>query len=232
MTRRKKPRNRNRDALLYDKDDDKPNEMLDHKLAEEPTKFKNFFFDKPETSSEKKSSASRDRTSDIKKPKLDKDQDQEKDEERKRKSVTYKSWRWPWEFALYSDDAERSDSADEIVDEARRPKQDPLKRGCPVKDPSPRKGTVEEAMAHYDLDDVAIVEDAEQPPTYELSGSEKEKEIEWVKQKQREQTKSRSEVYDKSMEEEEGRIVRRRRSSWTFLSGNGSCWMTTWVPWM
>lgn len=55
------------------------------------TKFKNFFFDEPETSSEKKSSASRDRTSDIKKPKLDKDQDQEEDEERKRKPVTYKS---------------------------------------------------------------------------------------------------------------------------------------------
>ncbi|EDS43291.1 conserved hypothetical protein [Culex quinquefasciatus] len=193
MTRRKKPRNRNRDALLYDKDDDKPNEMLDHKLAEDRarkhrrqggtratsvTKFKNFFFDEPETSSEKKSSASRDRTSDIKKPKLDKDQDQEEDEERKRKPVTYKPTygirRWPWEFAL-----------------------------------SPRKGTVEEAMTHYDLDDVAIVEDAEQPPTYELSGSDTEKEIEWVKQKQREQTKNRSEVYDKSTEEEEGRIRKR-----------------------
>ncbi|XP_038116951.1 histone-lysine N-methyltransferase, H3 lysine-79 specific-like [Culex quinquefasciatus] len=198
MTRRKKPRNRNRDALLYDKDDDKPNEMLDHKLAEERAR--------KHREKDAKEEREQRQTSDIKKPKLDKDQDQEKDEERKRKSVTYKSWRWPWEFALYSDDAERSDSADEIVDEARRPKQDPLKRGCPVKDPSPRKGTVEEAMAHYDLDDVAIVEDAEQPPTYELSGSEKEKEIEWVKQKQREQTKSRSEVYDKSMEEEEGRI--------------------------
>ncbi|XP_039449966.1 uncharacterized protein LOC120428894 [Culex pipiens pallens] len=59
--------------------------------ATSATKFKNFFFDEPETSSEKKSSASRDRTSDIKKPKLDKDQDQEEDEERKRKPVTYKS---------------------------------------------------------------------------------------------------------------------------------------------
>uniref|UniRef100_A0A8D8FTK5 (northern house mosquito) hypothetical protein n=2 Tax=Culex pipiens TaxID=7175 RepID=A0A8D8FTK5_CULPI len=57
-------------------------------------------------------------------------------------------------------------------------------------------------MAHYDLDDVAIVED--KPPTYELSGSDTEEEIERVKQKQREQTKDRSEVYDKSTEEEEG----------------------------
>ncbi|KAL1376440.1 hypothetical protein pipiens_004405 [Culex pipiens pipiens] len=175
MTRRKKPRNRNRDALLYDKDDDKPNEMLDHKLAEDRAR---------------------------------KHREKEAKEEREqpglkiRNGPTYGIRRWPWEFALYSDDAERSDSADEIVDEARRPKQDPLKRGCPVKDPSPRKGTDEEAMAHYDLDDVAIVEDAEQPPTYELSGSDTEKEIEWVKQKQREQTKNRSEVYDKSTEEE------------------------------
>ncbi|KAL9698348.1 hypothetical protein quinque_001789 [Culex quinquefasciatus] len=85
MARRKKPRNRNQDALLYDK----PNEKLDHKLAEDC--FKNIFFDEPETSSEKKNSARRDRTSDIKKPKLDKDQDREEDEERKRKPVTYKS---------------------------------------------------------------------------------------------------------------------------------------------
>ncbi|KAL1383987.1 hypothetical protein pipiens_000187, partial [Culex pipiens pipiens] len=49
-------------------------------------------------------------------------------------------------------------------------------------------------MAHYDLDDVAIVEDAEQPLTYELSGSDTEKEIEWVKQKQREQTKNRKKL--------------------------------------
>ncbi|KAL9701081.1 hypothetical protein quinque_004522 [Culex quinquefasciatus] len=180
MTRRKKPRNRNRDALLYDKDDDKPNEMLDHKLAEDRARKH-----REKDAKEEREQRRRDRTSDIKKPKLDKDQDQEEDEERKRKPVTYKPTygirRWPWEFAL-----------------------------------SPHKGTVEEAMAHYDLDDVAIVEDAEQPPTYELSGSDTEKEIEWVKQKQREQTKNRSEVYDKSTEEEEGRIVRRRRSSWTF----------------
>ncbi|XP_038105059.1 uncharacterized protein LOC119765383 [Culex quinquefasciatus] len=38
MTRRKKPRNGNRGALLYDKDDDKLNEMLDHKLAEDRTR--------------------------------------------------------------------------------------------------------------------------------------------------------------------------------------------------
>ncbi|KAL1384669.1 hypothetical protein pipiens_012982 [Culex pipiens pipiens] len=179
MTRRKKPRNRNRDALLYDKDDDKPNEMLDHKLAEDR--------------------ARKHREKDAK-------EEREQPGLKIRNGPTYGIRRWPCEFALYSDDAERSDSADEIVDEARRPKQDPLKRGCPVKDPSPRKGTDEEAMAHYDLDDVAIVEDAEQPPTYELSGSDTEKEIEWVKQKQREQTKIRSEVYDKSTEEEEERI--------------------------
>ncbi|EDS37514.1 DNA-repair protein XRCC1 [Culex quinquefasciatus] len=342
-----KPRDRNRDALLYDKEDDKPNEKLERKLAEDrarkqrekdakeererrerslsekkkeklhdtsATKFKNFLFDEPETSSEKKSSSekdrrkdeeakrsrdrekkssperkkrptesssgSRDRTSEIKKPKLDKDR--EEDEERTRKPVTYKpfnkllekvvlvisgiqnpdranlrnqalamgakyksdwdsscthlicafkntpkynqvhgqgkivrkgwierchalrkrlSWR---KFALDSDETERSDSEGEIVDEARRPKQDPPQRGCsPVKDPSLRKETDEEALAHYDLDDVAIVED--KPPTYELSGSDTEEEIERVKQKQREQVKDRSEVYDKSTEEEEGR---------------------------
>ncbi|KAL9694510.1 hypothetical protein quinque_013795 [Culex quinquefasciatus] len=105
MARRKKPRNRNQDALLYDK----PNEKLDHKLAEDCVRkhrekdameereqrrrpsSRTFFFDEPETSSEKKNSARRDRTSDIKKPKLDKDQDREEDEERKRKPVTYKS---------------------------------------------------------------------------------------------------------------------------------------------
>ncbi|KAL1395057.1 hypothetical protein pipiens_002926 [Culex pipiens pipiens] len=209
MTRRKKPRNRNRDALLYDKDDDKPNEKLERKLAEDRARKHR-----------------------------EKDAKEEREQLRRPTGLKIRNWptygirRWPCEFALYSDDAERSDSVDEIVDEARRPKQDPLKRGCPVKVPFPRKGTDEEAMAHYDLDDVAIVEDAEQPPTYELSGSDTEKEIEWVKQKHREQTKNRSEVYDKSTEEEEGRIVRRRRSSWTFLSGDGSCWMTTWVPWM
>lgn len=123
------------------------------------------------------------------------------------------SWR---KFALDSDDQQRSDSEGEIVDEARRPKPDQSRSASPVKplakakSPSPRKETDEEALAHYDLDDVAIV-DAEQPPTYELSGSDTEEEIERVKQKQREQAKTSKTgpdndgLYDKSTEEEEGK---------------------------
>lgn len=117
------------------------------------------------------------------------------------------SWR---KFALDSADAERSDSEGEIVDETRRPKPDQTK-GSPVKDapskaPSPHKETDEEALAHYDLDDVAIVDD--KPPTYELSGSDTEEEIERVKQKQRENAKEKDKnngggMYDKSTEEEE-----------------------------
>ncbi|KAL9699302.1 hypothetical protein quinque_002743 [Culex quinquefasciatus] len=102
MARRKKPRNRNQDALLYDK----PNEKLEHKLAEDCVRKhrekdameereqrrrpSSRTFSLTNRTSEK-NSARRDRTSDIKKPKLDKDQDREEDEERKRKPVTYKS---------------------------------------------------------------------------------------------------------------------------------------------
>uniref|UniRef100_A0A1Q3F068 Putative dna repair protein n=1 Tax=Culex tarsalis TaxID=7177 RepID=A0A1Q3F068_CULTA len=120
------------------------------------------------------------------------------------------SWR---KFALDSDDEQRSDSEGEIVDETRRPKppQQDRSRGSPVKaaskakSPSPHKETDEEALAHYDLDDVAIV-DQDEPPTVELSGSDTEEEIERVKQKQREQAKAGTEdngMYDKSTEEEE-----------------------------
>ncbi|EDS34000.1 conserved hypothetical protein [Culex quinquefasciatus] len=177
MARRKKPRNRNQDALLYDK----PNEKLEHKLAEDCVRKhrekdameereqrrrpSSRTFSLTNRTSEKKNSARRDRTSDIKKPKLDKDQDREEDEERKRKPVTYKSlnnlfekvvlvisgiqnperanlrnqalamgakYKSDWDSSCtYEFDLrlqkypqvqpERSDSAGEIVDEARRP---------------------------------------------------------------------------------------------------------------
>ncbi|KAL9699724.1 hypothetical protein quinque_003165 [Culex quinquefasciatus] len=138
---KKKPRNSIRDALLYDKDDDKPNEKLEHKLAEDRVRKHREKDAKEEREQQELCQSGQNIC--IKKPKLDKDQDREENEERKRKPVTYKSLNNLFEkvvlvisghalrkrlslrkFALDSDDVERSDSAGEIVDEARRPKQD------------------------------------------------------------------------------------------------------------
>ncbi|EDS28472.1 conserved hypothetical protein [Culex quinquefasciatus] len=155
VQKRKKPRNSIRDALLYDKDDDKPNEKLEHKLAEDCVR-KHREKDAKEEREQQEELCQSGQNICIKKPTLDKDQDREENEERKRKPVTYKSLNNLFEkvvlvisghalrkrlslrkFALDSDDVERSDSAGEIVDEARRPKQDRV-----VKNISCRNATV------------------------------------------------------------------------------------------
>ncbi|XP_053693057.1 DNA repair protein XRCC1 [Sabethes cyaneus] len=118
------------------------------------------------------------------------------------------SWR---KFALDSDDAQQSDSEAEIVDAARKPAESSRENKSPGK--SPRRSqenrksvmeTDEEVLAHYDLDDVVMVE--EKPETHVISGSDTEEEIERVKQKQRERTDG-NKMYDRSTEDEDKNTI-------------------------
>ncbi|EAT45954.1 AAEL002782-PA, partial [Aedes aegypti] len=80
------------------------------------------------------------------------------------------SWR---KFALDLNDAEQTDSEGEIVDIAKKPTERPSS-----KTEEQVRETDEEALAHYDLDDVVM-------DTVEVSGSDTEEEIERVKQMQK-----------------------------------------------
>ncbi|XP_065084161.1 DNA repair protein XRCC1 [Ochlerotatus camptorhynchus] len=105
------------------------------------------------------------------------------------------SWR---KFALDSSEAEQTDSEGEIVDIANKPS--PTGSRDKTKESKGHvRETDEEALAHYDLDDVELVENPK-PDTVEISGSDTEEEIERVKQKK--QTKETGAMYDKSTEDE------------------------------
>nr|XP_029734884.1 LOW QUALITY PROTEIN: DNA repair protein XRCC1 [Aedes albopictus] len=113
------------------------------------------------------------------------------------------SWR---KFAMDSNDAEQTESEGEIIDISKKPSgSSPHKRGeerSRETREEPVRETDEEALAHYDLDDVVMVEDAK-PDTVEVSGSDTEEEIERVKQmQQKKPTEDVSGMYDKSTEDE------------------------------
>ncbi|XP_055603108.1 DNA repair protein XRCC1 [Uranotaenia lowii] len=110
------------------------------------------------------------------------------------------SWR---KFALDSKEAEKSDSEEEILDIDSKPSN-----GVQSTKPSPKqssqKETDEEALAHYDLDDVIMIE-GDKPETYEVSGSDTEEEIERIRQNQKHDPSKPQDnygMYDKSTEEE------------------------------
>lgn len=112
------------------------------------------------------------------------------------------SWR---KFALDLNDAEQTDSEGEIVDIAKKPSgSSPSKRAA--ERPSSKteeqvRETDEEALAHYDLDDVVMVEERIED-TVEVSGSDTEEEIERVKQMQKKTAEQPNAMYDKSTEDE------------------------------
>uniref|UniRef100_A0A0P6IV92 Putative dna repair protein n=1 Tax=Aedes aegypti TaxID=7159 RepID=A0A0P6IV92_AEDAE len=112
------------------------------------------------------------------------------------------SWR---KFALDLNDAEQTDSEGEIVDIAKKPSgSSPSKRAAErpsSKTEEPVRETDEEALAHYDLDDVVMVEERKQD-TVEVSGSDTEEEIERVKQMQKKTAEQPNAMYDKSTEDE------------------------------
>ncbi|XP_055546758.1 DNA repair protein XRCC1 [Wyeomyia smithii] len=114
------------------------------------------------------------------------------------------SWR---KFALDSDDAQQSDSEPEIIDAAKKPPELDRRRASHEPEAKHRENeksvteTEEEVLAHYDLDDVVMVEERK-PESYVISGSDTEEEIERVKQKQKLKSDGNG-TYDKSTEDEE-----------------------------
>ncbi|XP_058450012.1 DNA repair protein XRCC1 [Malaya genurostris] len=106
------------------------------------------------------------------------------------------SWR---KFALDSVDAEQSDSEGEIIDISNKASGDSQKTKA-SEDKAPAE-TDEEALAHYDLDDVVMVEQ-QAVDTFEISGSDTEEEIERVKKKQSFKNENIDKLYDKSTEDE------------------------------
>ncbi|XP_062563379.1 DNA repair protein XRCC1 [Armigeres subalbatus] len=112
------------------------------------------------------------------------------------------SWR---KFALDSNEAEQSDSEGEIIDISKKP-SDLSSFGEKAEVHSSRvkeskRETDEEALSHYDLDDVVLVEDRK-PDTVEISGSDTEEEIERVKEMHKKESGNANGVYDKSTEDE------------------------------
>ncbi|XP_058822954.1 DNA repair protein XRCC1 isoform X2 [Topomyia yanbarensis] len=110
------------------------------------------------------------------------------------------SWR---KFALDSNDAQQTDSEGEIIDIAKKPSMETSSSREQAGGSKAHKETDAEALAHYDLDDVVLVEDRA-IETHEISGSDTEEEIERVKQKQKMYNESANKMYDKSTEEDEG----------------------------
>lgn len=122
------------------------------------------------------------------------------------------SWR---KFAMDSDEAQQTDSEGEIIDISSKPKaqaeRSNEKNGSSAsrnerssektKEEASPKETDEEALAHYDLDDVVMVED-KKPDTLEISDSDTEEEIERVKQNQKAEVEDVNRMYDKSTEDE------------------------------
>lgn len=112
------------------------------------------------------------------------------------------SWR---KFALDSNDVEQTDSEGEIIDISKKPSESsPSREKVEARNNNVHgavRETDEEALSHYDLDDVVLVED-QKPDTVEISGSDTEEEIEKVKEMQKKQSGNGNGMYDKSTEDE------------------------------
>ncbi|XP_055636700.1 DNA repair protein XRCC1 [Toxorhynchites rutilus septentrionalis] len=138
------------------------------------------------------------------------------------------SWR---KFALDSDDAERTDSEEEVIDITNKPKEHSERESHTPKssikdshqriekareDPKPKE-TDEEVLAHYDLDDVIVVE--KKTENYDVSGSDTEEDIEKVNRRINKQPENASEIYDKSTDEDGQNNIIDAVTSLNFFSG-------------